>query len=69
MEISNQQISRTFRLRFSDDNTMVCVVDDSIELLNVATMIKILFICHDSLSENVRSADFTGIRGRFEGKK
>lgn len=51
-KISSPSVSRTFRLRFADNNTMVCEIDGGIELLNVATIIKVLnIIVEDYISE------------------
>ena len=50
--ISSPSVSRTFRVKFAENNTMVCEIDDDIELLNVATIIKMLnIIVEDYISE------------------
>lgn len=50
--ISSPSVSRTFRVKFAENNTMVCEIDDDIELLNVATIIKMLnIIVDDYISE------------------
>lgn len=42
--ISTPSISRTMRFRFAENNTMVCEINENIELLNVETMTKALNI-------------------------
>lgn len=42
--ISTPSISRTMRFRFAENNTMVCDINENIELLNVETMTKALNI-------------------------
>ena len=50
--ISSPSVSRTFRVKFAENNTMVCEIDDDIELLNVTTIIKMLnIIVEDYISE------------------
>ena len=50
--ISSPSVSRTFRVKFAENNTMVCEIDDDMELLNVATIIKVLnIIVEDYISE------------------
>lgn len=50
--ISSPSVSRTFRVKFAENSTMVCEIDDDIELLNVATIIKMLnIIVEDYISE------------------
>ena len=50
--ISSPSVSRTFRVKFAENNTMVCEIDDDIELLNVTTIIKMLnIIVEDYISK------------------
>ena len=50
--ISSPSVSRTFRVKFAENNTMVCEIDDDMELLNVATIIKVInIIVEDYISE------------------